>query len=198
MSDCASVSHREHRGLHREHRDFLCKSGVRFDNFLKSVKSCVSLCPLWFFILCVLCGKANVGKQKTAPLNFCTPPDLQKTAPLNFCTPPDLQKTAPLNFCTPPDLQKTAMLNFCTPPEYMSDRASVSHREHRGLHREHRDFLCKSGVRFDNFLKSVKSCVSLCPLWFFILCVLCGKANVGKQKTAPLNFCTPPDQSRKG
>jgi len=46
---------------------------------------------------------------------------VQKTALLNFCTPPDLrvQKTALLNFCTPPDLrvQKTALLNFCTPPD---------------------------------------------------------------------------------
>ncbi len=64
--------------------------------------------------------------QKTAPLNFCTPPDqMQKTAPLNFCTPPDqMQKTAPLNFCTPPDqMQKTAQLNFCTPPDHLGGSA---------------------------------------------------------------------------
>jgi len=77
-------------------------------------------------------------------------------------------------------VQKTALLNFCTPPEYMSDCASVSHREHRGLHREHRDFMCKAKTEFRQDLttfRKLSNPVSLCPLWFFILCVLCGKAK---------------------
>ncbi len=66
-------------------------------------------------------------------LIFCTPwICLQKTAPLNFCTPPVLckkplrlifairriclQKTAPLNFCNPPDLcKKPLCLIFALP-----------------------------------------------------------------------------------